>query len=140
MITQDDIEKRLSDESTLIELTDLDNTGTVDSTIVEKSIETAQGLAESFIILPDPLSVILESILVDLAVYYLFLWAAQRRQGDVSESVRTSYEDAMTLLKQLQANQLVVDPGADPDSDAGVIWEGDDPVFYPGGDGLGEVF
>jgi phage gp36-like protein len=140
MITQEDIETRLSDESTLIELTDLDNTSTVDPVIVDRAVSTAQGLVEAYITLSDPLSTIQTSVLVDLAVYYLFLWAAQRRQGDVSDSVRDSYKDALALLKQLQKNQLVSDPDADADPNAGAIWSSGDPVFYPDGDGCGEVF
>lgn len=140
MITQDDIEKRLSDESTLIELTDLENTGTVDPVIVDKAISTSQGLVEAYIVLSDPLSTIQESILVDIVVYYLFLWAAQRRQGDVSDSVKDSYKNAIALLKQLQSKDLVSDPDADADPNAGAVYESDSPVFYPGGDGCGRVF
>lgn len=140
MITQGDIETRVSDESTLQQLTDLDHTGTVDSTIVDEAISSSTGLVEAYITLPDPLTPLVRGILIDMAVYYLYLWAVQRAVIEIPEAIKTGYRNNIDLLRQLQNKALVADPDADADPNAGAIWQSDAPVFYPGGDGLGEVF
>lgn len=129
MITQDDIETRVSDESTLMELTDLDNTGQVDPLIVDRAISKSAGVVGEYVTIPDPLTDLIKEILTDIAVYYLFLWAAQRAGHELLESIRTGYKDNIALLREMKKNEYT------ESSDSGVaIYEADEPIFQRGVD------
>jgi phage gp36-like protein len=127
MITQDDIKTRVSDETTLMELTDLDNTGQVDPLIVDRSISKSAGVVGEYVTIPDPLTDLIKEILTDIAVYFLFVWAAQRTRCEIPESIRTEYTDNMKLLVEMKRNEYT------ESSDSGVaIYEADEPIFQRG--------
>lgn len=127
MITQADIETRVSDESTLMELTDLDNTGQVDPLIVDRAISKSTGVVGEYVTIPDPLTALIKEILTDIAVYFLFVWAMQRTRCEIPEAVRTEYTDNIKLLIEMKKNEYT------ESSDSGIaIYEADEPIFQRG--------
>lgn len=70
MITIADIEKEISDTE-LTQLSDLNATGLIDSTVVDEAISDALAFISSFISIPSDPTPYLKTIAVDLAIYEL---------------------------------------------------------------------
>lgn len=70
MITIADIEKEISDTE-LTQLSDLNATGLIDSTVIDEAISDAMAFISSFIAIPSDPIPYLKTIAVDLAIYEL---------------------------------------------------------------------
>jgi phage gp36-like protein len=110
-ITQQDLEEELGSDK-LLQLTDPNKTGEVDSAIVGKAISYAVGLFESYArtryTLPVPTTEMVRSICLDLAVYKL-----RRSRATTQEAMdalkKSLYDPAISLLKAIQKGEAALD-------------------------------
>jgi len=92
MITIDDLEKELS-STELIQLSDLNGTGTIDSIVVDEAINDAIAFISSFLLIPSNPTPYLRTIAVDLAIYQL------RKLHDLHDpKVRKELESSLTKM------------------------------------------
>ena len=116
--TQDDILNQISEDD-LIQLTDDDDAGEVDTDKVSRAIDDAEALIDSycgtkylvpFSTVPD----IIRSQAVEIAIYDLFA----RRMG-APEERKQRYDDAIRFLKDVAGGKasLGVQPPPDPPGD-----------------------
>lgn len=92
MITILDLEKELSAKE-LLELSDINGTGTIDADIVKQAIADAISFISSFIAIPSDPTPYLKTIAVDLAVYEL------RKLNDLNDPKdRKELESALTKM------------------------------------------
>jgi phage gp36-like protein len=101
-------------EGTLVQLTD-DGTGeepTINEARVLKAIESAQGIFDSYArsrySLPVPVTTMVKSLNLDLAIFHLYKSRTSIAKG-VYDVRRAAYEDAMKLLKAISAGQAGLD-------------------------------
>ena len=100
--TDADLYERM-DQSLVIQLTDDDNTGSVDQTVLDDKRETCHELVNSYLrgrypVPMAPAPAILADIEADLLVKKLY----QRRPNmDIPEPVQDSYDEAMAQLKDI---------------------------------------
>lgn len=105
----------------VIELTDDDNLGSVDSQVLEAVIskstdEFENYLRDKFLSLPDPLPGMLESVLADIVIYNLY---KRRFQTQMPESITQIYNMAINKLEKIRDN--VIDINLPKPSEAGFI-------------------
>ncbi len=97
----------------LVQLTDDENTGQVNSAVVNAALEEASGLVDSYCraryVTPLQASDDVTGMTISIALYKLF---ARRRSVKVSETIRQGYEDAMGLLKDIAAMKASLDQPA----------------------------
>lgn len=98
----------------LIELTDDENTGQVNATVVADVIEKAGGKVEAYCreryATPLQPNDTVNEITRDIAIYSLF----SRRPGKMRDEVRQRYEDAIGVLKDISSGKASFDqPAAD---------------------------
>jgi len=120
--TQSDIEKQIP-EDTLIELTDDDAVGAVDSDIVDRAIADADEEIDAYAAmrysLPfDTTPALLRRMSVDLAICSLYL---RRPHLEIPESRRERCSADRKLLEQIAKGYLKLDvPDPTADADAGI--------------------
>jgi phage gp36-like protein len=110
-ITQQDLEEELGADK-LLQLTDPNKTGVVDSAVVGKAISYAVGLFESYArtryTLPVPATQMVKSICLDLAVYKLRRSRATTQ--DAMDALKKSlYDPAIKLLTDIQKGTAALD-------------------------------
>jgi len=99
-------------EDGLVKLTDNEGTGEIDETRVLKAIEFAQGTfdayARSRYSLPVPVTPLVKSLNLDLAVFHL-----QKNRtsaiGGIYEARKQAYDDAIKLLKDVSQGKAALD-------------------------------
>ncbi|MDD2267025.1 phage protein Gp36 family protein [Sulfuricurvum sp.] len=92
MITIADLKKELS-TTELTQLSDLNGTGTVDTTVVDEAINDAIAFISSFLVIPSNPTPFLKTIAVDLAIYEL------RKLHDLHDPKdRKEIESALTKM------------------------------------------
>jgi phage gp36-like protein len=110
-ITQQDLEDELGADK-LIQLADPNKTGVVDAAVVSKAISYAVGLFESYArtryTLPVPVTEMVKSICLDLAVYKL-----RRSRATTQEAMdalkKSLYDPAIKLLEAIQKGAAALD-------------------------------
>jgi phage gp36-like protein len=111
--TQDNLVPLRMTESDLIELTDDDNTGAVNTTIVDAALEEASGKVDSYCrnryVTPLQSSDDVVALTTDIAVYLLF---SRRRDARPNEIVRQRFEDAMKFLSDIATKKASIDQPA----------------------------
>lgn len=119
----------------LEQLTDDDNSGSVNASVVDAALEEASGTVDSYCrnryTTPLQTSDVVKARTLDIAVYLLF---SRRRQVKISETVRQRYEDAIAFLKDVAAGRVQLDQPASaaPQSSTQGAEIGDRPhVFDP---------
>jgi phage gp36-like protein len=105
--TQTDIAPKNLTETQLIQLTDDDNTGSVDSTKVTEAIEKADAVidgycAQRYTVPFTDVPPIIEAISVDIAIYNLY----SRRVGTMPDIRKNKYENAIKMLKDIEAGRI----------------------------------
>ncbi len=101
--TIEDIQKFV-DNSTLIHLTDDNQTGEIDTTVIEEAIIYSETLTDAYLrgrySLPLPQAIkIITFIVLDLSIYRLY----SRRLGtDMPESINEKYKNAIKTLEKIQ--------------------------------------
>lgn len=110
-ITQQDLLEELGADK-LLQYTDPNKTGQVDSSVVSKAISYAVGLFESYArtryTLPVPATAMVRSICLDLATYKLQLARTPSPEG--KKSLKESlYDPAIKLLEALQKGAAALD-------------------------------
>lgn len=110
-ITKQDLLEELG-ERKLVELTDNDRTGVVDDTVVNKAIAYAEGLFDSYArtrySLPVPLTEMVKSVCLDLAVYKLR--RARASTQEMQDSLKKAlYDPAIKLLEAIQSGKAALD-------------------------------
>ena len=102
MITQNDILKEISQRE-LLELTDLEGTDVLNQAVLDDAIEDMKGLVESFVLIPDNPTKLLQQIAVRITLYNL-----KKKNGLIDkEDKEQMLEDTRYLLK-MSRNQLPV--------------------------------
>lgn len=108
--TQDDLVPLRLTQKSLIELTDDDDTGTVNAAIVTAALEEASGRVESYCrqryVTPLQQSDDLKSLTLDITIYLLF---SRRRQTGVSETAQQRFDQAIAFLKDISRGQASLD-------------------------------
>jgi len=128
--TQTDILKQITEEQ-LIQLTDDNDTGSVDTAIVNDAILKADNVIDGYCAqrYTVPFSVvpgIIREISIDLALYHLF----SRRVQTIPKLRETRYENTMKLLKDIEAGRIslgVPAPAENPDRKGS--YDGNDRLF-----------
>ena len=94
----------------LTELTDDDNTGTINTSLVSAVLEEASGRVESYCrnryATPLQASDDVQSLTIDIAVYLLF---SRRRETNVGETVKTRFDQAIAFLKDIASSKASLD-------------------------------
>jgi phage gp36-like protein len=97
-------------QTELVQLTDDDNSGVVDTDVVNAALEEASGTVESYCraryATPLQTSDVVTARTLDITVYLLF---SRRRSFKVSETVRQRYEDAIAFLKDVASGRVQLD-------------------------------
>ena len=106
--TESDIIKRLP-ESDLQKLTDDDNSGIVDSSVVSECIEQADGMIDGSLAryYKLPLSstpALVKKLSCDIAIYLFF----QRKTNEVPPAWNAAYNMAMTTLKEIAKGNIIL--------------------------------
>ncbi|MEI8390083.1 MAG: DUF1320 domain-containing protein [bacterium] len=102
----EDIQKQVS-QDTLIQLTDDNQTGEIDSVIVEEAILYSESLINGYLrgryTLPLAINAnppdILKILAVDLSIYRLY---SRRFQTDTPDSISEKYKNSIKILEQIQ--------------------------------------
>ena len=91
----------------VLQLTDDNGTGVIDTSKVDEAITKADGLIAAFVggdtILPVP--DLIRQISVELSIYHLF---KRRFASNMPDSIEKGYANAMDLLKQIQSGKLSI--------------------------------
>jgi phage gp36-like protein len=94
----------------LTELTDDDNTGTINITLVSAVLEEASGRVDSYCrnryATPLQQSDDVKSLTLDIAVYLLF---SRRRETNVGETVKARFDQAIAFLKDIASSKASLD-------------------------------
>jgi len=94
----------------LTELTDDDNTGTINAAIVTAALEEASGRVESYCrqryVTPLQQSDDVKALTLDIAVYLLF---SRRRETVIGETVQQRFDQAISFLKDIAAAKASLD-------------------------------
>lgn len=122
--TQDDLTPSVIPGKTLMELTDDGRTGEIDPAIVTSKLAEASGRIEmscrTRYKLPLQQTAELTALTVNIAAYLLY----SRREMDIPEGIKSNYEDALQILKDVAAEKIGLDQpaaGAQEQTGAGVI-------------------
>ena len=111
--TQDDLVPLRLTQKDLIELTDDDDTGAVNTAIVSAALEEASGRVDSYCraryVTPLQQSDDVKSLTLDITVYLLF---SRRRETRISETVKDRYDQAMAFLKDISTAKASLDQPA----------------------------
>ncbi len=111
---QTDISPRRLTAAQLVQLTDDANLGQVNAAIVADVLADASGIIENYCrqryALPLQQTPELTTLCVDIAVYKLY----SRRPGKMAVEVRQTYEDAMSLLKDIATKKASLDQPVTP--------------------------
>lgn len=99
----DDIRKNIPDIS-LIELTDDNGTGQINTGIAEEAIEYADSTIDGYLrgryTLPlNPVPKIIQKISIDIAIYHIY---SRRFELEMPEGMQKRYENAIKLLENIQ--------------------------------------
>lgn len=94
-------------EDIVIQLTDDDRTGNIDSAIVTAQIQRADNEIDGYVsvryVTPlNPVPGIIENTSIDLAIYYLYM----RRSEVVPEARKDAYTNAVKLLKSISKGDV----------------------------------
>lgn len=110
-ITLNDIRSRI-DPAKLIQLTDDNKTGAVDTNVVNDIIADAEGTLESYLrtryTLPVPVTQKVKSICLDIAVFKLFERRATSKEG-IYEVKEKAHDKAIKFLEAVQAGKAALD-------------------------------
>jgi phage gp36-like protein len=94
----------------LIELTDDDNTGTINTGIVTAALEEASGRVESYCrmryVTPLQQSDDVKALTLDIAIYLLF---SRRRETTPGETVQQRFDQAIAFLKDIANSKASLD-------------------------------
>jgi phage gp36-like protein len=106
-------------EDKLIQLTDNERSGTVDDAVVNKAIAYAEGLFDSYArtryALPVPVTEMVKSVCLDLAVYKLR--RARTSTKEAMDSLKSSlYDSAIKVLEAIQKGTAALDVPAAEES------------------------
>lgn len=101
--TLDDIKKQVQ-EATLVEITDDNLSGQINTDVVDETILYADTLIDGYLrgryTLPlQTLPEIVKVIAIDLAIYRLY---SRRFHTDMPESIKDKYKNSIKLLEQIQ--------------------------------------
>lgn len=104
--TLQDITSTIPSEDVL-QLTDDNGTGVVDTAKVDETIAKADGLISAFIggDVLNPVPELIRQISVELSIYHLF---KRRFAANMPDSIEKGYSHAMDLLKQIQSGKLSI--------------------------------
>jgi phage gp36-like protein len=107
--SQTDIETYIP-PATLIELTDDDSTGEVNTTIVESVISDASEMVDGYLrgLYEVPVQTVpklVKTITVDLCVHALY---GRRLTEKMPESLTSRYKNALSLLKQIKLGEVML--------------------------------
>ena len=99
----EDIQKQVS-ESTLIQLTDDNQLGHIDSTIVDEAVIYSETLIDSYLrgryVLPlSATPAVIKILAVDLSIYRLY---SRRFQTDTPDAISEKYKNCIKILEQIQ--------------------------------------
>lgn len=110
-ITTEDLIDELG-EGLLVELTDDNDTGEINPTVITKAIDYAVGTFEAYArtryALPVPATALVKSRCLDLAIYRLFRKRAEFDDG-VFKVKKTAHDETISFLKDLQAGKAALD-------------------------------
>jgi len=101
-ITQPDLEKELS-QNELLQLTDINGTGVLDTEVLNDAIEDALAFIESFFTLPQTPTPLLKKIGVDLAVYEL-----RKKNSLVDEEMKSERKENEAYLMKMAKNLIPI--------------------------------
>ncbi len=100
-------------EQSIIDLTDDEHTGNVDTDIVDKAISDADTLIDSYLLgrvscmpfieIPSTIN----GLSIELAIYYLYL---RRFASNIPEGTVFRYKEAMKQLKSVASGEVIVCP------------------------------
>jgi len=106
----DDLKNSIS-EAEIIQLTDDDDAGVVDTDKTDAAIEYADEMINGYLrgryeTPLDPVPDAVKNISIDLAMYRLF-W--RRNKLDIPDSMQALYKNAIDALKQMQKGVIILD-------------------------------
>lgn len=108
--TQDDLVPLRMTEKDLTELTDDDNSGEINSDIVNAALDEASGIVDSYCrsryATPLQADQNIVSLTLDLTVFILF---KRRRQTKISETVQSARDAAIAFLKDVASARASLD-------------------------------
>lgn len=123
--TQTDLLEQISEDK-LIQLTDDADAGIIDTSVVDRAIENADALIDSycgtkFVVPFSTVPTRVRALSVDIAIYNLY----SRRQG-ASETIKERYDECITFLKDVAKGNATLGEN-DPD---GVPSESNKPEIF----------
>lgn len=91
----------------VLQLTDDNSTGVIDTSKVDEAIAKADGLIAAFVggDALNPIPDLIRQISVELSIYHLF---KRRFASNMPESIDKGYSRSMDLLKQIQSGKLSI--------------------------------
>lgn len=103
------------DQETVIQLTDDDNSGSVDQTVLDNKRADAAELIDThlrgrYTVPVDPAPKILANIEADLLVYQLY---TRRPNYEIPESIKDSKKDALKLLMDINTGKVLLEDQPD---------------------------
>lgn len=123
-------------DALLIELTDVENLGVINSTVLGKAIDAATGRIDRYLAAYLPLVNVpedFEQMACDLTLYFLY----KNRNALIPDAVMAGYKDAMAYLADLRDSGLGLPPDnngiVDAKTSDDVAYQSETPVFLGGG-------
>lgn len=94
-------------EDDVLQLTDDEGNGVVNTARVDEAITKSDGLILAFTggIVPDPVPEIIRQISVELSIYHLY---KRRFASNMPESIDKGYARSIDLLKQIQSGKISI--------------------------------
>ena len=100
MIDNDDLLKEIS-ERELTQLSDINNTGEIDQSVIDDALNDSISFIESFIILPESPTPLVKKIVVDFTIYEL-----RRKNELVGESDKELKKENEAYLSKMSVGKL----------------------------------
>jgi len=115
--TLEDIQHTM-DEDDVIRFSDDDDSGVVNTEVVDKAIADAGSLVDAYLAVRytvpmDPVPAVINGAACDIAIYKI-----SSRRGIAAEEIRKKFEDAVKFIEKLAAGKAVL-PGVDESTSGG---------------------
>jgi len=102
-ITNEDLTKEIALKE-LIELSDVEGTGTIDQNVIDDCVKDSLSFVSSFVIMPTNPTALLKDIVIDLSILEL-----KKRQNFPKKSLKETQERCESLLLKMASKKIPID-------------------------------